>query len=135
MLRSELEALGAPADKLTLDGLADVPLPSASVQTFCLRCTQTPTNALKYGALAAPHGHLAVRWSLSSLDGGRTRLLVRWRETGVDMAQVHLSPLRWLRSRTHRARTALPAGRETSYELGAEGVDCTIDVPTSAIAE
>ena len=38
------------------------------------------TNALKYGALSVPTGHVAVSWSLEGGPWGRLRL--RWAETG-----------------------------------------------------
>jgi two-component sensor histidine kinase len=35
------------------------------------------TNAVKYGALSSPHGHVVVQWSLAA-----HRLTIDWVETG-----------------------------------------------------
>ena len=86
LLESELAALGAWGSKVTREGPAGVVLPSATVQTFALALHELGTNALKYGALAAANGRLAVRWSVTAEDADAPRLRVDWRESGVDMA-------------------------------------------------
>lgn len=65
LIGSELAALGAPNDKVMLDGPTGVALRSATVQTFSLTLHELATNALKYGALASPDGHLTVRWTVT----------------------------------------------------------------------
>jgi two-component system CheB/CheR fusion protein len=40
------------------------------------------SNAVKYGALAAPDGHIEVDWRIDSKRAGR-QLILRWREDGV----------------------------------------------------
>jgi two-component sensor histidine kinase len=131
LLGSELKALGAPNDKLTLDGPHGVPLRSATVQTFSLALHELATNALKYGALAAPDGHLTVRWGVTHLDGDGPRLQVDWRESGV-MTHVGERPRGGGYGR-ELIEHALPyqLGAETSYEMTSDGVHCTIDVPAS----
>lgn len=42
------------------------------------------TNALKYGALASPNGHISLRWDAEGA-GNTGRVLIRWRETGVPL--------------------------------------------------
>jgi two-component sensor histidine kinase len=42
------------------------------------------TNALKYGALATPTGHISLRWDTEGA-GDTGRVLIRWRETGVPL--------------------------------------------------
>lgn len=134
LLRSELAALGAPDDKVTLDGPAGVPLKSATVQTFSLALHELATNALKYGALASPDGHLTVRWNVAEADGGPPRLHVDWRESGVVMTHVGERPRGGGYGRELIER-ALPyqLGARTSYALTPDGVHCTMDVPTSAV--
>ena len=133
LLRSELAALGAPDEKFTLDGPAGVPLKSATVQTFSLALHELATNALKYGALASPNGHLTVRWNVAEGDGP-PRLQVDWRESGVDMTHVGDRPRGGGYGRELIER-ALPyqLAAKTSYALMSDGVHCSIDVPTSAM--
>ena len=134
LLRSELDALGASQDRFTLDGPPGVPLRSATVQTFSLALHELATNALKYGALAVPGGHLFVSWSLSGAVGAEPRLQVDWRESGVALTQVvdRRSGGGYGRELIVRA---LPyqLGADTTYEITGDGVHCTIDVPISEV--
>lgn len=135
LLVSELKALGAAEDKLTLDGPPGVPLRSATVQTFSLALHELATNALKYGALAAPRGRLTVRWGVARSDGDGPRLQVDWRESGVVMTQVGERARGGGYGRELIER-ALPyqLDAETTYEMTGDGVHCTIDVPASTAA-
>ncbi len=136
LLCSELAAHGATdglSNKLTLEGPADVPLRSATVQTFALALHELATNAVKYGALAAPDGHLTVRWRVEAASGADPpRLHVEWREAGVVMPHVGAAPRGGGYGRELIER-ALPyqLKAKTSYELGTDGVRCTIAVPIS----
>jgi PAS domain S-box-containing protein len=136
LLRSELAALGAPEDRVKLEGPGDVPLRSATVQTFSLALHELATNALKYGALASPEGHLTVRWDVTMVDGGEPMLAVDWRESGVNMIEVGEKPAGGGYGRELIER-ALPyqLSAKTTYELTPDGVHCTIDVPISASRE
>lgn len=133
LLRSELSAIGAPGGKVTLDGPEDVPLRSATVQTFSLALHELATNALKYGALASAGGHLDIRWRVTRGDDGSCRLWVDWRETGVRMAGAGNRPQGSGYGRVlieHALPYQLDAA--TTYELTPDGVHCTIDVPVQA---
>lgn len=135
LIRAELAALGAlDADgrgtQVTLDGPADVRLRSAAVQTFALALHELATNAVKHGALSRPEGRLQVHWDLEQGEHGERRLRVEWEEAGVDV------PAPAARSGYGREliERALPyqLGAETRYELGPDGVRCTIVMPVSA---
>ena len=136
LLRSELGALGAldaNGDKVTLDGPAGVRLRSTTVQTFALALHELATNAVKYGALATQGGHLTVSWRVVPVDdGGEPRLHADWRETGVPLTEVGSEPRGGGYGRELIER-ALPyqLKARTTYELTADGVHCTIDVPIS----
>ena len=136
LLEAELAAHGVAdgqASKLTLDGPADVPLRSATVQTFALALHELATNAVKYGAFAALEGHLTVRWRVEpASDDDPPQLYVEWREMGVSMPQVG-APARGGGYGRELIERALPyqLKAKTSYELGADGVRCTIAVPIS----
>ena len=134
LLGSELAALDAPEDKVTLDGPPDISLRSATVQTFALAIHELATNALKYGALAVADGHLTVRWSVvSPADNESPHLAVDWREAGVATSQVSPRPGGRGYGRELIER-ALPyqLNAVTTYALTENGVHCTIDVPLAA---
>ena len=138
LLRSELTALGVvdgKAERVTLDGPSAVPLRSATVQTLALAVHELATNAVKYGALAAEaaNAHLAVRWHVEPATADDPPILhVEWRESGVIMPHVGASARGGGYGRELIER-ALPyqLGAETTYELGADGVRCTIEMPIS----
>ena len=132
LLRSELTALGAPDGKVTLDGPANVPLRSTTIQTFSLALHELATNALKYGALAAPEGHLTIRWKMTDGTARDPRLHVDWRETGVLIEQIDDRPRGGGYGRELIER-ALPyqLDAKTTFEIAADGVHCTIELPIS----
>ena len=139
LLHSELDVYGAndgSAYKFTLTGPDNVPLGSSTIQTFALALHELATNAAKYGALAAPNGHLFVGWHIVPPVGSNPpRLNVEWRESGVDMPAVDAAAQGGGYGRELIER-ALPyqLKAKTSYNLGPDGVFCTIDVPMSRIA-
>lgn len=121
-------------EQVVLEGPADVPLESSLVQTFALALHELATNAVKYGALAAPGGRLAVRWHVVGTDDGKPRLRVDWRESGVtDMPAAGAAPRGGGYGRELIER-ALPyqLGASTSYGFTNEGVHCTIEVAIPA---
>ena len=136
LLDSELGVYGATdamAHKFTLEGPADVPLRSGTVQTLALALHELATNAVKYGALAGSDGHLFVSWRVEApLKGDPLCLHVEWRETGVIMPEVGAPAIGSGYGRALIER-ALPYQfrAKTTFELGADGVRCTITVPIS----
>ena len=136
---SELAVYGATdgmAHKFTLEGPDDVPLPSTTVQTFALAIHELATNAVKYGALAAVDGHLFVGWRIDPPVGNDPpRLHVEWRESGVIMPDVD-APAQGGGYGRELIERALPyqLNAKTTYELGVDGVRCTIAVPIARTA-
>jgi PAS domain S-box-containing protein len=137
VLQAELSALAAFAEtsaRVSLEGPNGIGLRSNTVQTLSLALHELLTNALKYGALAVPDGRLNIHWHLDAPRADQTRVLhVDWRESGVPMSAVALTAQSKGYGRELIER-ALPYQlmAQTSYDLGADGVRCTIDVPLSA---
>jgi PAS domain S-box-containing protein len=134
LLRVELAALGmldGQADRVVLEGPEGVSLRSSTVQTLALALHELATNALKYGALSGAGGQLEVRWSLERRDG-LPQLEVDWRERGVAMPGPGAAPRGGGYGRELIER-ALPyqLDARTTYELGPDGVRCTIMLPVS----
>ena len=136
LLLGELAAHGVPTGKsqqLTLDGPAGVRLRSRTVQTFALALHELATHAVKYGALSSSGGHLAISWRIETEDAARL-LRVDWCESGVSMDSADAAA----NAAAHGGgygreliERALPyqLDARTSYELGADGVRCTVVVP------
>ena len=99
------------------------------VQTLAMAIHELATNAVKYGALGQPSGHLTITWELDQTDPVKPHLNIDWRESGVIM------PPTQSRAQGGQGRElierALPyqLSARTSYELGPDGVHCTISVP------
>ena len=130
VLRLELDALGAGAASRIGIGGPDVPLRRDAVQIVALAVHELATNAQKYGALAHDGGHLTVHWTVrQDVDG--ERLALEWVENGVAPPPGAEPPGNKRGFGRHLIEKALPftLGAETSYELGANGLRCTIDIP------
>jgi two-component sensor histidine kinase len=115
---------------VTLDGPQGVRLRSGTVQTLAMVLHELVANAVKYGALKQPNGHLTVRWQLETMgEDGKPWLHLDWKESGVEMPP-------W-GARTRQGRElierALPYqfGAQTTFALEVDGVHCTISLPVS----
>jgi PAS domain S-box-containing protein len=128
LLDSELNALDAPDDRVSLSGPAGVPLRSTMVQTLALAIHELATNSTKYGALSPNGGHLDVRWHVEPANGDRDPILhVEWKESGVKMPEP-LVPARGGGYGRELIENALPYqhGAQVSFALEPDGVRCTI---------
>jgi PAS domain S-box-containing protein len=76
LLERELAAYDPERVRLSGD---DVVLSPDAVQPFALAIHELATNAVKYGALSSPSGHLEVTWQLDPAVGG---VRLTWREKG-----------------------------------------------------
>jgi two-component sensor histidine kinase len=93
------------------------------------------TNAIKYGALKQPNGHLAVRWRLETLGGGgKPWLQLDWKESGVEMPPAGANPKGTGQGRELIER-ALPYqfDAQTTFAMEPDGVHCTISLPVSEL--
>ena len=137
LIKAELAAMDSDPDKVTLEGPPGIRLRSSTVQTLAMGLHELATNAVKYGALRQPHARLAVSWRWESLgEGGKPWLHIDWRETGVTMAPAG-TDARGAGQGRELIERALPyqLSAKTSYELGRDGVHCTISLPVSATAD
>ena len=138
LIHAELSAMGAidstgQGERVVLQGPSGVLLRSSSVQTFALALHELATNASKYGALAQENGRLSVRWRVQSREG-RRYLHIEWIESCVDMPCPESAP-RGTGYGRELIERALPyqLEAETRYELGEDGIKCTIELPISDV--
>lgn len=76
----QLETFLEPGSRLSVDG-EDFPVAPDSVKEIGMVLHELATNAMKYGALSTPDGHLDIAWQrLDAPDKPVLRLV--WRETG-----------------------------------------------------
>ena len=133
LIQGEMAALNGEASRVSFDGPKGVALRSSSVQTFAMALHELSTNALKYGALAQPQGHLSIRWRVERAEkDSRPWLHVDWRERGVLLPAKHGTPPGGGSGRELIER-ALPyqLGARTTYVMEADGVHCTVALPVS----
>jgi two-component sensor histidine kinase len=132
LIGAELSAQSTYVGSVILDGPNGVRLRSGTVQTFALALHELVTNAVKYGALKEPNGHLTVRWRLKTSRSGKPWLHLDWKESGVKMPPSGEPPLGTGRGRD-LIEQALPYqfGAQTTFSLEPDGVHCTISLPVS----
>lgn len=132
LLNSELAAQSVSVgenESVTLDGPRGVRLRSGTVQTLAMVLHELVTNAVKYGALRQPNGHLTIRWQKTSAENDTPWLHLDWKESGVEMPPSGAG--------TGQGRElierALPyqCEAQTTFALEADGVHCTISIPVS----
>ncbi|MBB6165563.1 PAS domain-containing protein [Rhizobium wenxiniae] len=134
LIQTEIAAMHGSGERVSLDGPSGIRLRSSMVQTLAMALHELATNAVKYGALGQPDGHLAISWRMVEADRrGQPRLRIEWRESGVKMPAPNSLPQGGGQGRELIER-ALPyqLSAETSFELGPDGVHCTITIPVSA---
>jgi two-component sensor histidine kinase len=100
--------------------------------SFALAAHELGTNALKYGALSAPDGHVAIRWRLAADPGsGNERFHLSWTESGGPL--VNEPERRGFGSRLIETALAgeLTARAELAFLPG--GLSFTLDADAAAL--
>jgi len=118
---------------VTLDGPKGIRLRSGTVQPLAMALHELLTNAIKYGALKQPDGHLTVRWRQETLaESGKPWLHLDWKESGVEMPSLDTKPKGSGQGRELIERV-LPYqfDAQTTFAMEADGVHCTISLPAS----
>jgi PAS domain S-box-containing protein len=135
LIREELTAHVAfdgdgKAERVSMSGPPETELFSASVQTLALALHELATNAVKYGALSTPEGHLDISWAHSAIDG-RPSVRVIWKESGVSDMPADGDAPKGSGFGRELIEQALPyqLGARTSYRFEEDGVRCTIEIP------
>ncbi|WP_424140342.1 GAF domain-containing protein [Roseomonas chloroacetimidivorans] len=132
LVRVELAAVGDGTSTRAAVSGPPVEIPGDKVQTVALALHELATNAAKYGALGQPGGRLAVTWRLEQGEDGPGRLILEWRESGVEMPA---EPAERRGFGTILLEEALPyqLQAEVRREFTPNGVHCTIILPVGAL--
>lgn len=112
--------------QLTITG-QDLRVSPKPAVVMALAFHELAINALKYGALSAPDGHVDVRWTIAPDD----QLIIEWSERGGPA--VRPPERRGFGSRI--VETALPneLGGKVAVDYRAEGLTCSIRSPLAAL--
>ncbi|MGO4387658.1 PAS domain S-box protein [Microvirga sp. 2YAF29] len=131
LVRMELDALGVlqeAGDRIEIVG-PPVPIRPSVVQTLALALHELATNARKHGALATKRGRLRVAWLVEDGNGEGCRLRLEWVESGTALTSEADSARRGYGRELIERALPHTLGARTSYELNADGVRCSIDMP------
>jgi PAS domain S-box-containing protein len=105
-----------------------VALPPGAAQPFAMAVHELATNAVKYGALSAPGGRVAVTWTLEGGPAGKLHL--RWAERGGPPVEGPPSQ-RGFGTRVLDGTVRGQLGGR-SRSPGCVGLACDIEVPLGA---
>jgi len=112
--------------QLTISG-EDLKVSPKTAVVMALAFHELAINALKYGALSAPTGHVHINWAIDPGD----QLHIEWRERGGPAVR----PPERRGFGTRIVETALPSelGGTVLVDYQAEGLHCSIRSPLSAL--
>ena len=127
ILRDEMRAAALGEERVRLSG-PPLRLPARTAEMMALAVHELTTNAIKFGALAAPGGTVAVAWDLE--PGEPSWLRLRWSEAGGRPARA---PRRkGFGSELIDRMLPYSLRARTRVEHRAEGLCCEIDLPLGA---
>ncbi|MHC2019971.1 PAS domain S-box protein [Methylobacterium sp. CM6247] len=129
LIEAELTAHGdGKANKVAVDG-PPVTLPAPAAQALALAVHELATNAVKYGAIGQPSGHLSVTWQVEEDEHGTPRVVLEWRESGVQISQNSQSRRKGYGRELIERALPYQLNARTELEFGEGGVRCLIAVP------
>lgn len=130
LIRTELNACAVPEQRYLLQGPA-IRLHAKGAESVGLAVHELATNSLKFGALGASSGHLAVTWTVAGHQ--LSRLRVRWIESGMTIASA-APRRRGFGQELIECTLPYELGADTRLTFSPGGVLCEIDIPLEACA-
>lgn len=104
-------------------------MPAGLTVSFVMVLHELSTNALKYGALSVPDGHVDIVWSI---DEARNWIVLEWRETS---GPVVVPPTRkGFGSRLISDAVSRQMRGESSIEYAPGGLTCRIALPLGDVS-
>lgn len=128
LIRDELLSAGVQDGPLLSIGGPDVRLTPLQAELLALAFHELTTNALKYGALRVPGGHLDIGWTANIGYSGERLLDFKWTEQGVPAIPVRPA---YRGFGMELIMDALPyrLGAQTQVEFPGGGMRCSIFLP------
>jgi PAS domain S-box-containing protein len=111
-------------DRIRVSG-QNVRLPPRMALAFAMMLQELATNAVKYGALSGPAGHVALSWEVQAADP--PRLLLRWEESGGP--PVEAPTRRGFGTRLVERSLAQELGGTVEIAFAPAGIVCSVDAP------
>jgi two-component sensor histidine kinase len=130
LIRTELIANAVPERRCSVRGPA-VRLHAYGAESLGLAIHELATNSLKFGALAAPDGQLAIRWDVAA--GALPSLHLSWIESGITI--VSAAPRRrGFGQELIECTLPYQLGARTRLAFNPGGIECEMDIPLEACA-
>lgn len=127
LIRQELLTHAVAEERLTISGDA-VTLPPKAAEVLTLAIHELTTNALKYGALGQPDGHLNVFWSRER-NGEKDWLRLTWQEHGVSVIPAAGPRRIGFGTELITKRVPYELRGQGSVDVQRDGICCTIAFP------
>jgi PAS domain S-box-containing protein len=120
-----------PSDRISVSG-PELAISPKMAFSMALAVNELSTNAVKYGALAVPGGHVKIFWRIEpEKSGGVDTLIWEWREIG---GPAVTTPTRKGFGRVLIERIlASDFGGELSLKFEPEGVSCVLIAPLTIL--
>ena len=125
LIRNQLAPYATTAN--TIIGGPDVTLDPTTTHAVAMALHELVTNAVKYGALSNPSGHVSVNWDRQDAEGAAARVRIEWRET--DGPPVVSTPKFGYGISLIRELIPHELGGMVDLTFAADGVTCKIEVP------
>ncbi|WP_048708029.1 sensor histidine kinase [Microvirga massiliensis] len=127
-----LSCAAKEGEQFSLSG-PDVRLRPKAAEILGLAIHELATNAVKYGALSSPNGHVTVAWRLEDQERD-PRLRFEWTETGVPV--LALAP-RHNGFGTELLTQTLPYQLRgtTTLTFKPGGLQCIVELPSKGVAQ
>jgi two-component system CheB/CheR fusion protein len=126
LVRTELTACAVPEQRYLVEGPA-VRLHAKGAASVGLAVHELATNSVKFGALGAASGSLAVTWTVTA----DSRLRVSWIESGANIVAV-APRRRGFGQELIECTLPYELGARTRLTFSPGGVLCEIDLPLEA---
>lgn len=112
-------------DRFRVSG-PEVRLKPSAALALSMALHELGTNAVKYGALSVPHGHVEIRWRLDG-EGADRRLTLHWREQGGP--PVRMPERKGFGSRLIEQALAAELDGDVHVSYKVSGLECEMVAP------
>jgi two-component system CheB/CheR fusion protein len=127
LVTAELTAQGARLDNQVSISGPVISLSGKAAESLTMGVHELATNAVKYGALSVPGGHISVSWQVKNPPKGGM-LVLTWRESGV---KVTRPDKRGFGSELIEHAIPYDMGGKGRLEFNGDGVICHLQLPLS----